>query len=389
MTHLYTKLCDECICIGIVNDEQSFQRVFDREIFTKAMVDLAKQKDLTCLNPDDGKQVRKILKSIEEVYHAGAHVCGPNDDEGGLYITPQGPVMREAGVAIGKDFKSDLFTPHDEMTLPGKVAMYVESVLRADFENDAVLFIAKVAGSMKIKTAHIANAKQHREDFEADLDFPKLVPQIFDGGKVLRLHINWSFAMAMACPLRNIFSHNLLMDTDVLYQTNMDGLLQWCEVKDMLDKSDEDLREFSVELDTWGVQIVPLTVTLLGTLVKKTLGYTVKLHNAKDDIENTVYFKRSKPLVDPKNEEEAVSDESRGAITVFLWAATRHAKKILRMSCHNCCRSRRNGGVKFLCCGGCKRVYYCSAACQTAGWPWHRDWCHDICQEVGDRASFS
>lgn len=48
---------------------------------------------------------------------------------------------------------------------------------------------------------------------------------------------------------------------------------------------------------------------------------------------------------------------------------------ITESACHKCHKSSANEDVKLLNCAGCKKVKYCSKACQASDWGVHKRFC--------------
>lgn len=196
---------------------------------------------------------------------------------------------------------------------------------------------------------------------------------VYDTANGPRVHIYYNIALMLRCPTGKIVDYNLNMMENVVYMTTYDHLQLPIPNDEEWENDNYDFSERPTKwvIDTHSVFFEPMTTTLFYQFTGK-VGSMLNLLNDSGTIhtdeKSAIFFRRT------KNISEAF------AVTFYLWAASNTARKLLRRSCNFCGKARDED--TFLCCARCKRIYYCSPACQKNGWERHKKICKEIRDDV-------
>lgn len=245
---------------------------------------------------------------------------------------------------------------------PNKVIFNYFSGNKSPFEPGELQARAKM--SKQLVNMHEAQMKQTDAEFQRD---DHKIP-LFYTDEGVDVHICYHIATLLRCPFRKMMEYNLNMMQDVIYMTTYDDLE--FQLNGRLQADDPQLPKVTkIVMNTQNVRIIPLTRDLFHSFA----GHVgTMLHVGSPDhrymfdkILSAIFFVRNGPI------SESFS------IKIYVWAANKNSRKLLRRSCSGCGKTRVN--EKFLCCSECKRVYYCSDECGKRHWVAHKQ----ICQEIG------
>jgi len=222
------------------------------------------------------------------------------------------------------------------------------------------------------KTKELAE-KQKAIVAKTDAEFREDVTliDVYDDKDGSRIHIFYSIALLMCCPVSKVHEYNLNMMKDVVYMTSHDMLkFPIPEDKNWHSFHGKE-KPTNWVMDTHNVCFQPMTTKLFrqfNSQVDNMLSLTGKNSAVHMDNKSAVFFIRTGDVSEPCS------------ITFYLWAASKESRQLLRRSCNFCAKTRENN--TFLCCNGCKRIYYCSPTCQKAAWKQHKNICQEIRDEV-------
>ena len=229
--------------------------------------------------------------------------------------------------------------------------------------------MARLQNSKELADKHKAIIAKSLDEFKED----ETLINVYETVDGPRVHIYYNIALMMQCPTSKIVDYNLNMMENVVYMTTYDHM-------ELPIPNDEEWQNdncgFSERptkwvIDTHSVIFEPMTTTLFYQFTG-TVGTMLNLLNdagmIHTDEKSAIFFRRTKNISEPF------------AITFYLWAASNNSRKLLRRSCNFCGKERDEN--TFLCCAGCKRIYYCSPACQKNGWDRHKKICKEIRDDV-------
>lgn len=186
-----------------------------------------------------------------------------------------------------------------------------------------------------------------------------------------RIHIHYSIAFMLLCPMNRIHEYNLNMMKDVVYMASHDMLKFPIPEDKNWHGFDGMEKPTNWVMDTHGVCFQPMTTKLfrqfngLFNNVLNLVGKNAAIHT---DNKSAIFFVRNGDISNQFN------------LTIYLWAASKESRHLLRRSCNFCAKTREDN--TFLCCNGCKRIYYCSPECQRKAWKQHKKICHEIRDDV-------
>tara|TARA_B100001758_G_scaffold241882_1_gene249331 strand:- start:32999 stop:34012 length:1014 start_codon:yes stop_codon:yes gene_type:complete len=235
-------------------------------------------------------------------------------------------------------------------------------------KRDPVELMARVQKTKELAEKQQAIAAKTDAEYRQD----ETLIDVYDDKDGSRIHIFYSIALMLCCPVSKVHEYNLNMMKDVVYMTSHDMLK--FPIPDDKNWHGINGREKPTNwvMDTHGVCFQPMTTKLFRQFngqVDNMLSLAGKNAVVHMDNKSAVFFVRTGDVSEPFT------------VTFYLWAASKDSRKLLRRSCNFCAKTREN--YTFLCCNGCKRIYYCSPECQKKGWNSHRQICNEIRNDVG------